>query len=378
MKLFLRIAIIVLAVLVAGVGAVTGWYFYMQTAPVKAGEAAVASQDGADAGAETLTDGAEAAGAGEASESAENTDEPYILKVPVGTGIHAVAAELEEHGLIRSADIFYLKARLEKFEMKAGRYTVRPTMSMSEIFALLASGKQDHISVSIPEGLTTSQIAQLLVDSDVILSKEEFIKETKNPEILEKYKIAASSLEGYLFPDTYFFNPSMNPDDVIERLVDNFFARIDSLEIPSDDMKKLHDTVILASIVEREYCREEEAPLIASVFKNRLDHHIGLESCATIVYILTEIEGRPHPERITYEDLKIDSIYNTYKWAGLPAGPISNPGAIALKAAANPPKTNYYYFRVVDEATGTHHFSSSLEEHAKTGRDLAIKAAARK
>lgn len=378
MKLFLRIAIIVLAVLVAGVGAVTGWYFYMQTAPVKAGEAAVASQDGAATDAETLTDGAKTIGAGEASESAENADEPYILKVPVGTGVPTVAAELEEHGLIRSADIFYLKARLEKFEMKAGRYTVRPTMSMSEIFALLASGKQDHISVSIPEGLTTSQIAQLLVDSDVILSKEEFIKETKNPEILEKYKIAASSLEGYLFPDTYFFNPSMNPDDVIERLVDNFFARIDSLEIPSDDMKKLHDTVILASIVEREYCREEEAPLIASVFKNRLDHHIGLESCATIVYILTEIEGRPHPERITYEDLKIDSIYNTYKWAGLPAGPISNPGAIALKAAANPPKTNYYYFRVVDESTGTHHFSSSLEEHAKTGRDLAVKAAARK
>lgn len=385
MKLFLRIAIIVLAVLVAGVGAVTGYYFYMQTAPVKAGEAAVTVQDGAATDAETLADGAETVGAGEASSEAELADvsedvsqEPYILKVPVGTGIHAVAAELEEHGLIRSADIFYLKARLEKFEMKAGRYTVRPTMSMSEIFALLASGKQDHISVSIPEGLTTSQIAQLLVDSDVILSKEEFIKETKNPEILEKYKIAASSLEGYLFPDTYFFNPSMNPDDVIERLVDNFFARIDSLEIPSDDMKKLHDTVILASIVEREYCREEEAPLIASVFKNRLDHNIGLESCATIVYILTEIEGRPHPERITYEDLKIDSIYNTYKWAGLPAGPISNPGAIALKAAANPPKTNYYYFRVVDEATGTHHFSSSLEEHAKTGRDLAVKAAARK
>ena len=201
MKLFLKIAIIVLAVLVAGVGAVTGWYFYMQTAPVRADETAVTVQDGAAAGAETLAD--------DTPSLEENTDEPYILKIPVGTGIHAVAAELEENGLIRSADIFYLKARLEKFEMKAGRYTVRPTMSMSEIFALLASGKQDHISVSIPEGLTTSQIAQLLVDSDVILSKEEFIKETKNQEILEKYKIAASSLEGYLFPDTYFFNPSI-------------------------------------------------------------------------------------------------------------------------------------------------------------------------
>ena len=366
MKLFLRIAIIVLAVLVAGVGAVTGWYFYMQTAPVKAGEAAVASQDSADAGAETLTDGAETVGAGEASESAENADEPYILKVPVGTGIHAVAAELEEHGLIRSADIFYLKARLEKFEMKAGRYTVRPTMSMSEIFTLLASGKQDHISVSIPEGLTTSQIAQLLVDSDVILSKEEFIKETKNPEILEKYKIAASNLEGYLFPDTYFFNPSMNPDDVIERLVDNFFARIDSLEIPSDDMKKLHDTVILASIVEREYCREEEAPLIASVFKNRLRRNIGLYSCATVEYILTEIEGRPHPERILIEDTKIDNPYNTYLYAGLTPGPISNPGLISLRASTDTPKTNYYFFQIVDPAAGKHVFTTSFEEHIES------------
>ena len=125
MKLFLKIAIIVLLVLVAAVSSVTGWYFYMQTAPVQAAEAA---------------------------ENAEAADEPepYILKVPVGTGILTVASELEENGLIRSADIFYLKARLEKFEMKAGRYTVRPTMSMSEIFELLASGKQDHISVSIP------------------------------------------------------------------------------------------------------------------------------------------------------------------------------------------------------------------------------------
>lgn len=356
MKLFLKISIIILSVAVLGVLGVTAFYFYMQTAPLSLAE-------NTDADEKLLA----------ASEA-----EPYILKVPAGRGILNIASELEENGLIRSADIFYIKARLEKFEMKAGRYTIKPSMSMSEIFALLESGKQDYISVSIPEGLTRSQIAQLLFDSDVILSKEDFIKKTSDPEIIGKYKIAADNLEGYLFPDTYFFNPSMDSGDVIERLVDNFFTRINSLEISTEDMKKLHETVILASIVEREYCREEEAPLIASVFQNRLNHHIGLESCATIVYILTEIQGRPHPERITYEDLKIDSVYNTYKWAGLPAGPISNPGAIALKAAANPPKTNYYYFRVVDESTGSHHFSSSLEEHAKTGRDLAVKAAAGK
>ena len=349
MKLFFKISIILLSAAVIAVSAVTFTYFYLQTAPAAA-----------DSGAEF------------------SAGEPYILKIPAGTGVLDVAEELESNGIIRSADVFYLKARIEKFAMKAGRYSVNPSMSLSEIFALLESGKQDYISVSLPEGLTISQIAQLLVDSDVILSKEEFIEEVNNPELLEKYKIPARNLEGYLFPDTYFFNPSMNARDVVERLVDNFFSRIESLEISCENMEELHETVILASIVEREYCREEEAPLIASVFKNRLEHHIGLESCATIVYILTEIEGRPHPEKITYEDLKIDSLYNTYKWAGLPAGPISNPGAIALKAAANPPKTKYYYFRVVDESTGTHHFSTTLEEHAKTGRNLAVKAAAGK
>ena len=357
MKLFFRLSIIILSILVVGIIAITFIYFYLQT-PIPANKIAATEL---------------------AEQSAVKQEEkPYILKVPAGKEISAVAFELEEKGLIRSADIFYLKARLEKLEIKAGRYSIKSTMNMSDIFALLKSGKQDHISVSIPEGLTASKIAKLLFDSDVILSKEDFLKEVSNSELLQKYKIPASSFEGYLFPDTYYFNPSMNPKEVIVKLVDNFFAKIDSLEISAEDMEKLHKTVILASIVEREYSREEEAPLIASVFQNRLNHHIGLESCATILYILTEIEGRPHPERITYEDLKINSLYNTYKWAGLPVGPISNPGAISLKAASNPPKTNYYYFRVVDESSGKHHFSTSLEEHAKTGRELNIKAAAGK
>lgn len=106
---------------------------------------------------------------------------------------------------------------------------------------------------------------------------------------------------------------------------------------------ELHEFVTLASVVEREYRVKSEAPLISSVFTNRLKHGIGLYSCATIEYILTEIQGKPHPDRITYDDLKIDSPYNTYKWAGLPAGPISNPGLVAFSAALNPAKTDYYF-----------------------------------
>jgi UPF0755 protein len=134
--------------------------------------------------------------------------------------------------------------------------------------------------------------------------------------------------------------------------------------------------VILASIVEREYRLASEAPLIASVFRNRLRYNIGLESCATIEYILTEIEGRPHPKFITKSDIEIDSDFNTYKWAGLPPGPISNPGRVALEAAFHTPETDYYYFVLRDPATGEHHFSGDLEEHNEA-KYIYLKTAAR-
>ena len=306
-----------------------------------------------------------------------NTDSvKYILKIPSGRSVKQVAEELADNRIIRSREIFYIKAKLQNFKMKAGRYEVSSDMSVDDIFELLESGRQVHITVSIPEGLTVSQIAKLLEESDVILSSEKFIEEAKSPDFLNEYNIPANSAEGYLFPDTYFFNPAMDEKEVLHRLADNFFKKLDELEIPSENPKELFELVTLASIVEREYRRMEEAPLIASVFLNRLKYNIGLESCATIVYIITEEKGRPHPEKVSYEDLKIDSRYNTYKWAGLPPGPISNPGAVALKAVAKPAKTDYFYFRVADSATGTHHFSSSLEEHATAGRNLSIKKSA--
>jgi UPF0755 protein len=129
-------------------------------------------------------------------------------------------------------------------------------------------------------------------------------------------------------------------------------------------------------VVEREYQREEEAPLIASVFANRLRYNIGLYSCATIEYIITELQDKPHPEVITYADLATESPFNTYKHRGLPPTPISNPGMVALKAAAAPPTTPYYFFRVVNSASGEHHFSADLEEHIDAGITLYTKKAA--
>jgi len=136
-------------------------------------------------------------------------------------------------------------------------------------------------------------------------------------------------------------------------------------------------TVTLASIIEREYRSADEAPLIASVFTNRIKKGIGLYSCATVEYVITEVLGRPHPDIITYDDLKIQSPYNTYLNAGLPPAPICNPGLVALKAAAEPAQSDFYYFQLMDEAAGRHVFTKTLSEHVEQGAIFKTKKASR-
>lgn len=300
----------------------------------------------------------------------------YSLKIVQGASVVSVAKDLEEKGIIRSRYAMYLMARKNGTLIKSGRYQVNPSMSCKDILSYLESGKQKSVVVAIPEGLTMSKIANILEKNEVTKA-EKFIEECKNPEILEFYAIPGENLEGYLFPDTYHFDYEMNPKSVINIFMDNFYSKIYTIpELVNITPEQLHEKLILASIVEREYRVASEAPLIASVFVNRLKRNIGLYSCATIEYIITEIEKKPHPDIITYDDLKIDNPYNTYKWAGLPPGPISNPGLVALNAAANPPKTQYYFFRLVDEKKGTHVFSKDFESHTEQGKSISVKKAA--
>jgi UPF0755 protein len=135
--------------------------------------------------------------------------------------------------------------------------------------------------------------------------------------------------------------------------------------MPPDE---LNNMVILASIVEREYRRGEEAPLMAGVFSNRLGIGMALQSCATVEYIITEIQDRPHPEVLSTRDTEIRDPYNTYIRPGLPPGPICAPGKVALRAALFPEKSNFLYFRLVDEASGKHYFSRTLDDHIRAGR----------
>jgi len=182
---------------------------------------------------------------------------------------------------------------------------------------------------------------------------------------MAEFGVPGATLEGYLFPDTYFVPRPFPAATFVELMVKTFFENLGKIAPAwkNQDHGRMRDAVIVASIVEREYRLDEEAPLIASVFWNRLRRNIGLESCATLEYIITEIKQKAHPEYITKDDEKLDSPYNTYKWAGLPPGPISNPGKTALEAAFHPTETSYLYFVLRDPQTGRHFFSRNLNEH---------------
>ncbi len=309
------------------------------------------------------------------------------VEIPSGMSVYGVSHLLKNEGLIKSEKLFYYSARFplitkillpkeEKFSftLKSGIYHIPDNLNIAQIQKLLSSGQQEYIKISIPEGYTIRQIAGLLEENKICPSLD-FIQICNGEDLRNKYSIPGDSCQGYLFPDTYFLTAGMQAQSVAELMIDNFFEKIKSLpNLAQMNADELFYTVRLASIIEKEYAVADEAPLIASVFKNRLRRNIGLYSCATIVYILTEIEGRPHPDRILIEDTKIDNPYNTYKWAGLPPGAISNPGLIALDAATNTPKTNYYFFQVVDANEGRHVFTTNFEDHIENHLSVTKKA----
>ena len=311
--------------------------------------------------------------------SKKQESEKIRIEIPSGMSVTGISGLLKENNLIKNDKFFYYAVRfpvLLKFichdfsesavpVLKSGIYFVSPDMNYWEIIQLLSSGQTEYIKISIPEGFTISKIGSIL-ENNKVCSLADFKAASRNRMLLSEYKIpeTAENCEGYLFPDTYFLNSGMNAETVVRIMLDNFFTKIAAVEnLSSKNPAELHEIVKLASVVEREYRIDEEAPLIASVFKNRLRYNIGLYSCATVEYIITEIQGKPHPDRILIEDTKIDSPYNTYKYAGLPPGPISNPGFVAINAATNTPKTNYYYFQIQNVNEGRHVFSETFEEH---------------
>lgn len=309
-----------------------------------------------------------------ASFDAKRTEQLFTIKR--GASVRVIAADLKADGLIRFEYPAYLYFRLVNKPIKAGTYKLSPAWSLRTLCAYLQAGKQELIKVTVPEGLTLSKTAAILEDRQVIAA-DDFLSAAHNTALLQSYGIPGSSAEGFLFPDTYFFSYNETAEQVIMVMLDNFFSKTASIPHFPDAPEQRYKAVVLASIIEREYRVPEEAVKIAGVFSNRLQIGMGLQSCATVEYILTEIQHKPHPDRLLNRDLEIEHPYNTYKWRGLPPGPISNPGMTALYAACNPEKSNYFYFRLEDAEAGTHIFTKNLTEHAKAGAVILKRAAGR-
>ncbi len=300
----------------------------------------------------------------------ENGPPSRVFVVPRGSSAWAISRRLEAGGFIRSADFFtlYLKASGRGGGLQAGPYAFPAGIDTRGVARMMLEGKQALRRVTVPEGYTLRDMAPILEDAGVCGAKE-FLAAAADPALLAELGLPGRTAEGYAFPDTYELPILSEPATVLRTMVARFFAVIAERfpESAGMDAEKLSEVVILASIVEREYRLPEEAPRIAGVFRNRLKIGMGLQSCATVVYIKTVIMGEDHPGALRVEDLAVKDPYNTYLWAGLPPGPISNPGPVALAAAFRPEEHDYLYFRLTDPARGAHTFTRSLDEHIEAG-----------
>lgn len=283
------------------------------------------------------------------------------FEVRHGAGSYSVSRDLQREQLIDDANRFRLMLRLtgQVESIKAGYYELNNGMSPMEIARILTEGRVRMTNFTIPEGWHNKQIAELMVKKGYASDKNEFLRLTRNREILSKYHIPGESTEGYLFPDTYTIPVGYPLEKIHEAMLRRFFSVLNSIDGASNaSPDDVYNRLILASIIEREAAIPEELPVMASVFLNRIQKEMRLESCATVQYLLPEPR-----EKLYNRDLLIPSPYNTYRNQGFPPGPISNPGAPALKAAFQPDDTDYLFF--VLKPDRTHYFSSSYSEHLK-------------
>ena len=298
-------------------------------------------------------------------------DNSLIFEVRNGESASSVGQRLEKAGVIRNRYFWTLLFRLDNEQIKTGTYKIAFPAAAMEIRGVLTGGEQLLVKVTVQEGVTLGKASRILEEAGICDARS-FLAASNSKVILDAYNIPGASMEGYLYPDTYLFPLNYPASKVVSAMADAFFRRLgeiapEAIGIRSMSPAELNMRVIIASIVEREYRIGEEAPLIAGVFFNRIGIGMALQSCATVEYVITEIQGKPHPEVLYNRDLEIKDPYNTYMQPGLPPGPICSPGETALKAAFNPASSNYLYFRLIDEKAGRHYFSRTLDDHIRAG-----------
>lgn len=287
-----------------------------------------------------------------------------VVAVPEQATAGLVGQILKKEGLVRSSFAFKQYARWKGMDsrIKAGQYKLSSALSTPQIIMELVDGKLAVQAITIPEGLTTAQVADLLTEKGLV-NRESFISAVASQRFdysfLSNQPQGEKRLEGYLFPDTYSFNNGESETEIIETMLKRFDREMDELGFAALAERNgitLHEAVTIASLVEREARADEERPLIAGVIYNRLNISMPLQIDATIQYALGE--NKP---QIYYKDLEVDSPYNTYKHYGLPPGPIAMPGKASLLAAVNPSDTDYLYY--VAKPDGFHAFATTLAQH---------------
>ncbi len=283
-----------------------------------------------------------------------------VIEVPTGATLRDVAMILSKENLISQVPYFILLGKLSVTErkIKPGEYAFTTRMPPLEIMDALRKGRILTYELVVPEGYTADQIAHLVEDQKMA-DYDTFMALVHDPEFIRSMGLRADSLEGYLFPDTYYFPKKIGAEEVIKTMVAKFQNTFESqLEERAEELNMTKNEVItLASIIEKETAVESERPLVSAVFHNRLKRKIPLQSDPTVIYaLLPDFHGTLHKRH-----LKVNSPYNTYRNKGLPPGPIANPGRESLYAALYPDSVDYLYF--VSKNDGTHYFSSSLQEH---------------
>jgi len=287
-----------------------------------------------------------------------------IFIVKEGEGLEEIAKNLGKEGLINSKWVFfyYVWLRGKAANLQAGDYNLSPSMSILEIAKKIINGDiiEDWIKITIPEGWTNKQIEDKLIELGIVNPEDyDFYRITTESYPFLNDKPSNHSLQGYLFPDTYYFYKDSDIENVVKKMLDNFKEKLtkDLIKEIEEQEKSIFEIITMASILEREVRAYEDMRIVSGIFWKRIENNYPLESCATIAYILGVDKWR-----YSYEDTRIESPYNTYINIGLIPSPINNPGLSAIKAAIYPEESDYNFF-LSDPETGKTIFSKTLEEH---------------
>ena len=309
-------------------------------------------------------------------EGPEKVGREVIYEVKMGQSFNSIARDLQARGLIKSAEAFRIYARFTRQipNVKVGEYLFNTAMTPPQVMAVITSGYSVTRALTIPEGYTTFEIADLL-EMKGFATRAEVMKLCFDKAFVKKVLgVERPSLEGYLYPETYMLTKYMGAEKILSEMVKTFKENFAKVPRPFPFDWTDYKVITMASIIEKETGSPHERQLISSVFNNRIKKNMRLQTDPTIIYAKALKSGRIVSD-IKKSDLTWEHPYNTYMRAGLPPGPISNPGFEAMKAAVNPAITDFLFF--VSQNDGTHIFSETYEKHAAAVRKFQLNRNAR-